>query len=78
MRVKMFMLAGLALMILGLGIGNSVAQAPDWEWVKIFGGRGNDAGFSVQQTSDGGYILLGETFFLGSEGREFLLIKSRP
>jgi hypothetical protein len=49
-------------------------------WERTFGGglENYSVGLSVQQTSDGGYILLGSTFFLGSWGKEFLLIKSRP
>jgi hypothetical protein len=35
--MKGFMLAGLALLLVGLGVGKSVAQAPSWEWVKTFG-----------------------------------------
>lgn len=32
------------------------------EWQKALGGSGPDEGFSIQQTSDGGYILSGYTF----------------
>ena len=31
------------------------------EWQKLFGGDGYDVAFSVQQATDGGYILLGES-----------------
>ncbi len=31
------------------------------QWSKTFGGKGNDVAFSVQQTSDGGYIIAGHT-----------------
>ncbi len=31
------------------------------EWQKTLGGSGNDVGNSIQQTSDGGYILVGHT-----------------
>ncbi len=30
-------------------------------WSKTYGGKGNDGAFSVQQTSDGGYIIAGYT-----------------
>jgi hypothetical protein len=36
--MKGFMLGGLALLLVGLGVGKSVAQAPSWEWFKTFGG----------------------------------------
>jgi hypothetical protein len=55
--MKGFMLAGLALLLVGLGVGKSVVQAPSWEWFKTFGGSEDDSGSSVQQTSDGGFIL---------------------
>jgi hypothetical protein len=62
--MKGFMLAGLALLLVGLGVGKSVAQAPSWEWVKTFGGSElwDDWGYSVQQTSEsfGGFILDGQ------------------
>ena len=31
------------------------------QWQKVFGGTGDDSGFSIQQASDGGYILTGIT-----------------
>jgi hypothetical protein len=35
------------------------AQAPDTLWTRSYGGHFYDAGYSVQQTIDGGYIITG-------------------
>jgi Secretion system C-terminal sorting domain len=40
----------------------SIAQPPDSLWTRIFGGSGEDWGRSVQQTSDGGFIVAGSNY----------------
>jgi len=40
----------------------SIAQAPNIEWLKTFGGSSGDLGYSVRVTSDGGYIVSGTTY----------------
>jgi hypothetical protein len=45
------------------------ADGPDIQWQKTFGGSADDWGHSVQQTSDGGFIILGETYSYGGVGK---------
>lgn len=55
---------------------DSIAQAPDTLWTKTYGGFGPDRAFSVQQTSDGGYIIAGETSSFGLEYSDLYLVKT--
>lgn len=62
-------------------VGNTEYQAGDSDawllktdslgdtlWVKTYGGSGYDLGYSVQQTTDGGYIITGESRSYGTSG----------
>ncbi|MEO0091546.1 MAG: PKD domain-containing protein [candidate division WOR-3 bacterium] len=46
------------------------------QWQKTFGGTSDDFGKSVQQTPDGGYILVGSIETGGTNGIDVLLIKT--
>jgi hypothetical protein len=55
-----------------------IKTGPDGErqWERTFGGAYRDCAFSVQQTSDSGYVMAGYTESYGSGGGDALIIKT--
>ncbi|MBL0044509.1 MAG: hypothetical protein IPP33_08955 [Flavobacteriales bacterium] len=49
-----------------------MAQSP---WQRTYGGFGSDEGMSVDNTSDGGFIVLGSTGSWGAGGGDIYLLK---
>lgn len=45
------------------------------EWFKLFGGSSYDIGYSVEVTSDGGYLVIGSTSSFGNGNYDVWLIK---
>ncbi|MEA3310702.1 MAG: T9SS type A sorting domain-containing protein [candidate division WOR-3 bacterium] len=48
----------------------------DTIWTRIYGGEDWDAGYSLAQTSDGGYIVTGATKSFGAGGYDIWLLKT--
>lgn len=51
-------------------------EPPATEWIKAYGGTNSEVARSVIQTSDGGYLLAGETASFGAGGKDFWLVKT--
>jgi len=45
------------------------------QWTKTIGGPGDEIGFSLIQTSDGGYAIAGSTFSFGAGGEDVYVVK---
>ena len=54
----------------------TVEHVPVLSFTKTFGGEEKDAVLSVQQTTDGGYIIAGSTKSFGAGGRDAYLVKT--
>jgi hypothetical protein len=63
----------LLLTLAWLGSSPALAQIT---FERTFGGSGTDLGFSVQETSDGGFILAGSTQTTTPQGTEMVLMKT--
>ena len=51
-------------------------EPPATQWIKTYGGSGEDQAYSVQQTNDGGYIIAGFTSSFGTGGFDFWVVKT--
>jgi len=52
------------------------AEPPDTLWMSTFGGDSNDYGWAVTETSDGNFVMVGNTWSYGAGDADFWLIKT--
>jgi len=50
----------------------------DIEWQKTYGESSGDGAYSIQQATDGGYIVAGYTYSFGAGERDFWVLKLSP
>jgi hypothetical protein len=57
-------------------LSNDCMAQPDTLWTRVYGGEGYDWGYSVQQTADSGFIIMGQTNSFGEGNLDFWLLKT--
>jgi len=72
MRKKML----LAIVCVLLLVSTTAADPGDTLWTRTYGGSHSDWGHSVQQTSDGGYVIAGWTLSFGAGRFDVYLVKT--
>ncbi len=63
------------LWILKLNASGNLIAGDDSTWSKTVGGSFSDMAISVQQTSDGGYVVIGDTSSFGEGNTDICLVK---
>ncbi len=58
------------------GYSNEESVSTYYVWERTFGGGDEDRGFSIRQTSDGGFIIVGDTYSYGAGNSDIYLIKT--
>jgi hypothetical protein len=53
-----------------------IAASGDTLWTSTYGGSSGEEAFSIQETSDGGFIIAGYTDSFGAGGQDFYVVKT--
>lgn len=74
MTIPLATAAYLLILLAALTPPQAHADAPPAiEWSRTYGGPGNDLGYSVQITGDGGYVLVGKTSSFAPDSGAYLI-----
>lgn len=63
-------------MVVGLTLSCRKGMDPKIEWIRTYGGEKEDRAFSVKQTQDEGYIIVGSTTSFGESNHKVYLIRT--
>jgi len=74
-RLISFLLVMKVLVVLIFLLSPGIANA---QWANTYGGPGDEGADSIQQTTDGGYIVAGGTNSFGAGGNDFWVLKLNP
>jgi len=75
-KKRWMLLFGIFVLSLSVVLSTAASTPPNIEWERIFGGSNYDASYAVQQASDGGYIIAGNTRSFGAGCMDAYLIKT--
>jgi len=67
-------IVGIIVSILVVTFGHT--QEPDTLWTRTYGGSGDDVGYAILHTDDGGYLVVGSTESYGAGGKDGYIIKT--
>jgi hypothetical protein len=73
MKKSAFLTVFLSLLFVSIAVA---LEPGDTLWTRTYGGSDADYGYGVQQTSDGGYIIAGETASFGAGSYDIYLVKT--
>jgi hypothetical protein len=76
MKKQLIVITLLSLFLLIFALFTAANSPPEEEWSQTYGGINDDIAYSVQQTSDGGYMMAGSTGSFGASGKDVYLIKT--
>jgi hypothetical protein len=75
-RLGILIVSILTSLVLLIWVFNLTLAQPSTEWSETYGGMDYDFGYSVVQTTDGGYAIAGETYSYGAGGTDVYLVKT--